>query len=75
MQEAVMSKHSTDPKFSPLLWLIPVPFILASFLPLTIDHSAPAKPQQMAAAEDSANADSATRDNAASSPRLPHSAD
>jgi hypothetical protein len=72
MQEAVMSKHSTDPKFSPLLWLIPVPFILASFLPLTIDHSAPAKPQQMAAAEDSASAD---RDNAASAPRLPHSAD
>lgn len=62
-----MSKHSRDPKFSPLLWLIPVPFILASFLPLTIDHPMPAKTQQMAA-----SADSATVDSAASSPRLPH---
>jgi len=70
-----MSKHSRDPKFSPLLWLIPVPFILASFLPLTIDHPIPAKPQQMAAADDNATADSATVDNAASSPRLPHNAD
>jgi hypothetical protein len=75
MQEAVMSKHSRDPKFSPLLWLIPVPFILASFLPLTIDHPVPAKPQQMAAATDSDTADSATANNAASSPRLPHTAD
>ena len=66
-----MSKHSTDPKFSPLLWLIPVPFILASFLPLTIDHSMPAKPQQVAAADEGAKVDSA----AASSPRLPHNAD
>jgi hypothetical protein len=75
MQEAVMSKHSRDPKFSPLLWLIPVPFILASFLPLTIDHPVPAKPQQMAAAANSASADSTSADKAASSPRLPHNAD
>ena len=64
-----MSKHSRDPKFSPLLWLIPVPFILASFLPLTIDHPMPAKAQQMAAATDNA-----TSDSAASSPRQPHDA-
>ena len=70
-----MSKHSTYPKFSPLLWLIPVPFILASFLPLTIDHPVPAKAQHMAAAADSATADSASANNAASSPRLPHNAD
>jgi hypothetical protein len=62
-----MSKHSTDSKFSPLLWLIPVPFILASFLPLTIEHPMPAKTQQMASASDS--------DRAASSPRLPHQAE
>jgi hypothetical protein len=67
MQEVVMSKPSTDPKFSPLLWLIPVPFILASFLPLTIEHPVPAKTQQMAA-----TIDNATVDTAASSPRLPH---
>jgi hypothetical protein len=65
-----MSKHRPDEKFSPLSWLIPVPFIVASFLPLTIDHPSPAKPQQMAVA-----ADSAAVDSAASSPRLPHNAD
>jgi hypothetical protein len=64
MQEAVMSKHSSDPKFSPLLWLIPVPFILASFLPLTIEHSMPTKTERMAEATDSAAVD-----RAASSPR------
>lgn len=63
-----MSKHSTDPKFSPLLWLIPVPFILASFLPLTIDHPAPTKAQQVAAT----TSDHAAADSAASSPRRPH---
>ena len=45
-----MSKHQPNEKFSPLLWLIPVPFILASFLPLTIDHPMPAKAQRVAAA-------------------------
>ncbi len=62
-----MSKHRPDEKVSPLIWLIPVPFILASFLPLTIDHPMPAKTQQMASAPDS--------DSAASSPRLPSQAE
>ena len=56
-----MSKHSSDPKFSPLLWLIPVPFILASFLPLTIDHTAPAKTERMAEATDSVAVDHAAK--------------
>ena len=60
-----MSKHRPDEKVSPLIWLIPVPFILASFLPLTIDHPMPAKTEQVASAHDSA----------ASSPRLPHAAE
>ncbi len=62
-----MSKHRPDDKVSPLIWLIPVPFILASFLPLTIDHPMPAKAQQMASASDSGSA--------ASSPRLPNQAE
>jgi len=62
-----MSKHRPDDKVSPLVWLIPVPFILASFLPLTIDHPMPQKAQQVAAANDS--------DSAASSPRLPDNAE
>ena len=62
-----MSKHRPDDKVSPLIWLIPVPFILASFLPLTIEHPVPQKTQQMAAATDS--------DGAASSPRLPNQAE
>ena len=67
-----MSKHrKDDEKFSPLLWLIPVPFILASFLPLTIDHPMPAKTERMAVVAN----DSASADHAASSPRLPHSAE
>ena len=45
-----MSKHQTDEKVSPLIWLIPVPFILASFLPLTIDHPMPEKAQRVATA-------------------------
>jgi hypothetical protein len=45
-----MSKNRPDEKYSPLLWLIPLPFIAASFVPLTIDHPAPAKPQRVAAA-------------------------
>ncbi len=62
-----MSKHRPDEKVSPLIWLIPVPFILASFLPLTIDHAAPAKAQQVASATDG--------ERAASSPRLPNQAE
>jgi len=65
-----MSKHDRNQKFSPLLWLIPVPFILASFLPLTIDHPVPQKAQRMASATDSASVEGA-----ASSPRLPHDAE
>ena len=45
-----MSKHRPNEKVSPLIWLIPVPFVLAAFLPLTIDHSMPAKADQMAVA-------------------------
>jgi hypothetical protein len=64
MQEAAMSKHSSDPKFSPLIWLVPLPFVLAAFIPLTIDHPAPAKAQTIATASiDREPAD------AASSPR------
>lgn len=44
-----MSKHDPDEKVSPLVWLIPVPFVLAAFLPLTIDHPMPAKAERMAA--------------------------
>jgi hypothetical protein len=45
-----MSKHHrNDEKVSPLIWLIPVPFVLAAFLPLTIDHPMPAKTERMAA--------------------------
>jgi hypothetical protein len=62
-----MSKHRPEDKVSPLVWLIPVPFILASFLPLTIDHPVPAKTQQMASASDAGGA--------ASSPRLPNQAE
>ena len=62
-----MSKHRPDDKVSPLVWLIPVPFILASFLPLTIDHPMPEKAHRVAAASDS--------DSAASSPRLPNQAE
>lgn len=62
-----MSKHRPDEKVSPLVWLIPVPFILASFLPLSIDHPMPPKTQQMASVSDS--------DSAASSPRLPNQAE
>ena len=65
-----MSKHRKDEKYSPLLWLIPVPFILASFLPLTIDHPMPAKTERMAVVTDDSSAE-----RAASSPRLPHSAE
>ena len=61
-----MSKHRREDEVSPLVWLIPVPFILASFLPLTIDHPMPPKAQQMAAASDS---------DGASSPRLPNQAE
>jgi hypothetical protein len=45
-----MSKHRPDEKVSPLVWLIPVPFILAAFLPLTIDHPMPTKAERVAAA-------------------------
>jgi hypothetical protein len=59
-----MSKHSTDPKFSPLVWLVPVPFVLAAFLPLTIDHSPAPKQQQMAAV----SSDGESQERAASAP-------
>jgi hypothetical protein len=64
MQEAVMSKHSTDPKFSPLLWLIPVPFVVASFLPLNIEHPMPVKTERMAVV----STDSESAEAAASQP-------
>ena len=35
-----MSKQSADPTFSPLLLLVPLPFVLATCLPLEIDHPA-----------------------------------
>ena len=43
-----MSKHQSGEKFSPLLLLVPVPFVLAAFMPLTIDHPAPAKTERVA---------------------------
>ena len=48
-----MSKQSADPTFSPLLLLVPLPFVLATCLPLEIDHSRAAAPkvQQVAAAQ------------------------
>jgi len=48
-----MSKQSADPTFSPLLLLVPLPFVLATCLPLEIDHSRAATPkvQQVAAAQ------------------------
>ncbi len=48
-----MSKQSADPTFSPLLLLVPLPFVLATCLPLEIDHSraAPPKVQHMAAGQ------------------------
>ena len=46
-----MSKHSTDPKVSPLVWLIPLPFVMAAFLPLDLDPShAMYKPDRVATA-------------------------
>jgi hypothetical protein len=61
-----MSKHSSDPKFSPLLLLVPVPFVLAAFLPLTIDHPVPAKTEQVAVT-------SIDGEPAASAPQASHS--
>jgi len=48
-----MSKHSADPTFSPLLLLVPLPFVLATCLPLDIDHSRAVAPKvrQVAAAQ------------------------
>jgi len=48
-----MSKQSADPTFSPLLLLVPLPFVLATCLPLEIDPSRAATPkvQQVAAAQ------------------------
>jgi hypothetical protein len=48
-----MSKQSADPTFSPLLLLVPLPFVLATCLPLEIDHSraAPRSVQHTAAAQ------------------------
>jgi hypothetical protein len=47
-----MSEHDPDEKVSPLVWLIPVPFVLAAFLPLTTDHPMPPKAERMAATSD-----------------------
>jgi hypothetical protein len=62
-----MSKHSTDYTFSPLLLLVPVPFVLATCLPLDLDHSraAPPKAQHVAAV----SAESQPGDAPASAPR------
>lgn len=46
-----MSKQSADPTFSPLLLLVPLPFVLATCLPLEIDHPAAPKVQQVAGAQ------------------------
>jgi hypothetical protein len=48
-----MSKQSADPTFSPLLLLVPLPFVLATCLPLEIDHSRAPTPkvQHVAAAQ------------------------
>ena len=48
-----MSKQSADPTFSPLLLLVPLPFVLATCLPLEIDPSraAPPRVQQVAATQ------------------------
>jgi len=64
-----MSKHSTDPKVSPLVWLIPLPFVVAAFLPLDLDPSrAMYKPDRVA----TATADNHTSERAASAPRHGH---
>jgi len=34
-----MSKHEPEKKVSPLVWLIPVPFVVAAVLPLHLDPS------------------------------------
>jgi hypothetical protein len=49
MQEPVMSKHSTDYPFSPLLLLVPLPFVLATCLPLDLDKARALRPQHVAA--------------------------
>lgn len=46
-----MSTHPRDLDFSPLLLLVPVPFVLAAWLPLDLSASrAAAKPERVAAA-------------------------
>jgi hypothetical protein len=50
MQEQTMSKQCTDYTFSPLLLLVPLPFVLAAFLPLDLDHSRAAPKEQRVAA-------------------------
>ncbi|MBE7417025.1 MAG: hypothetical protein HS128_04585 [Ideonella sp.] len=65
-----MSRHSRDPKFSPLLWLVPVPFVLAAFVPLTIDHPPPARVEQLASSRGSDDsAGSGTLDRVGAEPR------
>ena len=55
-----MSKQSADPTFSPLLLLVPLPFVLATCLPLEIDHSRAAAPKvQQVAATQAATSDAA----------------
>jgi hypothetical protein len=62
-----MSKHSTDPKVSPLIWLIPVPFVVAAFLPLHLDPSrAMYKADRVATVSTDGNAS----EHAASAPRI-----
>ena len=61
-----MSKHSTDPKVSPLVWLIPLPFLAAAFVPLHLDPSrAMYKPDRVA----TATIDGRTSERPASAPR------
>jgi hypothetical protein len=52
MQEPVMSKHSSDYPYSPLLLLVPLPFVLATCLPLDLDkpRAAP-RPHRVAAVQ------------------------
>jgi hypothetical protein len=62
-----MSKHDPDEKkVSPLVWLIPVPFLVAAFLPLHLDPSrAMYKADRVAAAA----VEGRTRERPASAPR------
>lgn len=61
-----MSKHDpAERKVSPLVWLIPVPFVVAAFLPLHLD---PSRAMYKADRVATANADGRTRERPASAP-------